>query len=938
MNVGNCWERTRGLLWLAMTTMPVAFVVFSTSFAAVADERADQHFATKVWPILSERCLACHGADPDEMEGGLDLSRAEPALAGGDSGQPAWVVRDSEQSPLIQAVSRESNDWSPMPPKENDALSESEIEVLKKWIDDGAVWLEADRRQRFSSAMGEGEVQVATSGGLDSTWTSRSYLEEDIWAFRPLTNPQPPSNQPHPIDAFVDARLKSARLTRAPQATPDELLRRLSFALTGLPPTAEEKTQFLKAWQEDSQLAWESAIEARLQSPRYGERWAQHWLDVVRYADSAGFSNDWELSNAWRYRDYVIRSLNADKPWNRFIIEQLAGDELDPEDPEMTIAVGFLRMGPWEHTPMSPNVETRQLYLDDLVNSTGQAFLSTTMKCAKCHDHKFDPIPTRDYYRLYAAFATTQPAEREAEYLAAENRTNFESNRQHIEELLHFAEQDRDRLYAKREVAAKKWYEERGLPYKDRKTRLSLDEEKPARFEGLSSAEQGVLKVREQDVRIWSRALERFEPLAQSVYNGGDLYQKSQRLRPPNPDNKDEATKAKVVPTSHIYAGGSVYAESESVSPGVLSALGLPADQQVGDDPFRLPDEMAGRRLALARWIARADNPLTLRSIVNRVWHYHFGRGIAPNPNNFGASGARPTHPELLDYLSQQFVKQGWSLKHLHRLILTSETWKMSSSHPEREQQQGIDPDNESLWVFEPRRLSAEELRDSILYVSGELNLEMGGLPVNPEINQEVAFGPRKIQFSLAPVWQPSATARERHRRTIYTRRIRTQADPLLEVFNRPAPDEACELRDSATSSTQVFALMNSDLTVNRTIAMALRLQNERSTLTEQISRGFELAFGRQPKATELTLLQEFFSEMVGYHRQHKASSKDYPTTLTRSLVEELSGDPFEYTELLNRYAKFEPDLGPADVTAETRALADIVSLLLNANEFIFVY
>ena len=910
-----------------------------TTTSAASEEDARKHFAVKVWPLLSERCLACHGKDLDEIEGGLDLSHEQSGLEGGDSGEPAWLAGKPLESPLWLAVTRKQDAWSPMPPKENDAFSEEEVEVFRRWIENGATWLDAEQRKRFTDdEVQEGKVRVASSDGLDETWTSRSYSTQDIWAIRPVESVEPPRKDVHPIDAFIDASLNSQGLTRAPQADPRILIRRLSYALTGLPPTPREEEQFMKAWKEDANLAWEEAMDQRLKSPRYGERWAQHWLDVVRYADSAGFSNDWELSNAWRYRDYVIRSLNADKPWNRFIMEQLAGDELDPKNAEMTVAVGFLRMGPWEHTPMSPNVETRQLYLDDLVNSTGQAFLSTTMKCAKCHDHKFDPIPTRDYYRLYAAFATTQPAEMKAEYLPSENRSAFKTNQQHIKELLKFAKQNRDALYAERESAAKKWYEKRGLPYKEHKKRLSLDEEKPARFEGLSSKEQGVLKVREQDVKIWTRALERFTPLAQSVSSGGDLHQDSRRLRPPTAGNKKELRMAGVMPVSHIYSGGSVYAEADVVQPGVLSALGLPTDSSPDEDPYCLPKGMSGRRLALARWIARPDNSLAVRSIVNRVWHYHFGRGLAANPNNFGASGSRPTHPELLDYLATHFIKSGWSLKKLHRLILTSETWKMSCTHPNREKQAATDSGNKLLWVFEPRRLSAEELRDSILSVTGELNLEMGGLPVNPEIHPEVAFGPRRIQFSLAPVWQPSATPQERNRRTIYTRRIRTQADPLLEIFNRPAPDEACELRDTATSSTQVFTLMNSDFIVKRSIALAMRLENEEEKLGDRINRGFRLALSRKATEMERSRLESLFDEMVIDHRKHKVKQASYPTTLTRSLVEELSGDPFEYTELLNRYAKFQPDPGPADVEAETRALADIASLLFNTNEFIFVY
>ena len=356
---------------------------------------------------------------------------------------------------------------------------------------------------------------------------------------------------------------------------------------------------------------------------------------------------------------------------------------------------------------------------------------------------------------------------------------------------------------------------------------------------------------------------------------------------------------------------------------------------------FATPDDV-GHRIEQVRLghreVARDDNPLSTRSIVNRVWHYHFGRGLAGNPNNFGASGKKPTHPELLDWLTAEFVREGWSLKALHKRILMSRAWRMDSQHPRREDHLLKDPNNELWWVFQPRRLSAEELRDTMLAVTGELNPEMGGLPVFPEINREVAFSPRKIQFSLAPAWQPSRTPEERHRRSIYAYRVRTLPDPLLEVFNRPNSDDSCEMRDAAVVTPQVFTLMNSERMVNRSIALALRLEKEVEGYEARIARAFELAFQRAPRQVERERLAQHFREMVAYHDGRNPEPRTYPTRIKRALVEELSGDPFEYEEMLNAYEDFVPDPGPEDVGAETRALADVALLIFNSNEFSFIY
>ncbi|MFG0335988.1 MAG: DUF1549 and DUF1553 domain-containing protein, partial [Maioricimonas sp. JB049] len=833
---------------------------------------------------------------------------------------------------------------------ENDRLTDEQIQWFEQWVAAGAPWPDSEtiarhQRESWESGSGDGMV-VETSGGLSDDWTHRRYAPSDIWAFLPVPSRDEivvPEGADHPIDAYLNARIHDAGLEPAGAADPVTLIRRASYDLIGLPPTPEETDAFVAAWEQDADRAWLELIDRLLASPHYGERWAQHWLDVVRYADTSGFSNDWERSNAWRYRDYVIRSFNADKPYDRFVVEQIAGDELDPDDPEMIVAAGFLRMGPWEHTPMNPDRESRQQYLDDVVNSIGQTFLSTAMRCAKCHDHKFDPLPTRDYYRMYAALATTQLAERPAPFLPHENRNGFDEDRQHVERLLAFAKSERDKLYAKREAAAKQWYAEQGRPedYVPFEVRLKQrNVAKPPRFVGLSTDEQGVLKVREQDVRIWTRRLERFQPLAQSVYNGGDLYQKSVRLRMPDPNKSRELQKAQAMPETAIYDGGSVFSPSEPVTPGVLSGLGLPvsATASPDSDPYALPESMAGRRLALARWIASEDNPLTTRSIVNRIWHYHFGQGIAGNPNNFGATGKKPTHPELLDWLATEFVAGEWSIKRMHRLIMTSEAYRRSTAHPDPEALAEKDPTHDLLAVFRPRRLTAEELRDTMLFLTGELNPEMGGLPARPEMNMEVALAPRMIQFSLAPAWQPSRTPAQRNRRSIYAYRVRGLPDPLMNVFNQPGTDESCEMRDAPSVTPQVFTMMNSDVITNRSVALAVRIETDAKTPERQIEQGYRLVTGKSISPALRQTLVSHYEEMTGYHKQHHPKRPAYPTEVTRSLVEEFSGDAFEYQEMLDVYEDYVPDIHASDVSPETRALADICLLLLNSNAFMYVY
>ncbi len=952
--------KTKHNLFVSVAT--VALLCSSnTSRSAAPDSQAERLFTLKVKPVLSEKCFGCHG-DPDKkIKGGLAVTSREAFLKGGDEFPNTLVPGSSAKSFVMKAVKWEDEDYE-MPPKANDRLSAEQIKDLAAWIDAGAPWPSEERQKEIHLAEQQRErtkdgIMVKTSGGLGDEWTFRRYQPQDIWAFQPVKKPALPNpGDRNPIDVLVGAKLEKTGFKAARKADYRTLIRRATYDLTGLPPTPNEVYKFGQAYQKDADKAWMELVDRLLTSKHYGERWAQHWLDVARYSDTGGYSNDYERSNAWRYRDWVINALNADKPYDQFVVEQLAGDELadrslrsrisdwdkfqsartngkyNDEESALLVASSFLRMGPWDPA-MVKNPEARQLYLDDVVNAVGQTFLSTTMRCFKCHDHKFDPLPTRDYYRFYSAFAGTQLSERKAPFMRDESRAGFEEGKALTERLLAFARERTNELTTQRENAALKWYKEHSLEYVSLAKRKDLpDEMKPPRHVGLSPEEQGRLKVREQDVWIWTRRLERYQPYVQTVYNGpnpGFLNARKLRMNA-KADNKWR-------PDSRILTGGSLEAPGEKVVPGVLSALGVPVDGSK-EDPYLVPDELEGRRLALAKWIADARNPLTARSIVNRVWQYHFGKPIAGNPNNFGVKGSKPTHPSLLDWLAADFVENGWRIKRLHRLIMSSRTYQQSAKHADMEKLRNEDPNNDLFAYFPSRRLTAEEIRDGMLKITGELNPNGGGLPIMPEMNLEVALQPRMIQFSLAPAYQPSRTPEERNRRSIYAYRVRGLANPFLETFNQPNPNDSCENRDAASVSPQAFTLLNGDVVTARSIAFALRLETEAKSLAEQIQRAIHLAFVRNPTEQELEKMLGYVKEMRAYHEKVKPERKDYPTKITRSLVEEFTGQPFEYEEILPVFENYIRDKHADEVDPGTRALADLCLLLFNSNEFMYLY
>ncbi|MCA9137242.1 MAG: PSD1 domain-containing protein [Planctomycetales bacterium] len=932
-------------------------------------ESAERDFVLKVLPLLNDKCLGCHGGEADDIKGEFSVTSRENLLRGGESEEPSIVPGHPDQGTLIEAIAWEGLE---MPPKENDRLSDEQVDLFRTWIKNGAPWPDEKTQQRYrdqerkQSATKDG-VLFTTSGGTSQQWTDRRYQPADLWAWAKLKqkSDELPEDVPadHAIDFFINAKLEQSGLQVAPQATPQALIRRATLDLTGLPPTPDQVDAFVTAWETDSESAWATLVDRLLASDRYGEHWGRHWLDVTRYADTGGMSNDYERSNMWRYRDYVIRSFNNDKPYNEFVVEQIAGDELadqsvlarsggdanavketrlggdyTPQEAEWLVATGFLRLGPWDNAMVEAD-EARQIYLDDLVNITGQTFLSTTMRCCKCHDHKFDPIPTRDYYRMYSAFSTTHMAERNVPLLPSETKDGFEEGRKHVQKMLDFAVSEKNKLVEKREAAARKWFDEHSLPYKNEQDRKDLpDEEKPERHVGLDYVEQGQLKVREQDEWIWNRRLERYEPMAQSVYNAptADLaWNGARKLRIGKPKKNGEEV------VSHILIGGALTALGDKVLPGVLSAVALPArvsgDENQTDDPYLLTSDVDGRRLGLAKWIAHPENSLAIRSVVNRVWQYHFGVGLAANANNFGAKGAKPSHPDLLDYLADDFVENGWTFKRMHRMIMMSDAYRRSAIVPDPDKLAKTDPNNRLLSHFPRRRLSAEELRDSILLITGELIDSDGGVPIKPEINMEVALQPRMIQFSLAPSYQPSPKADQRNRRTVYAYHVRGMADPFTELFNQPNPNESCELRESASVTPQVFSLLNSAMMTDRSIAMAVRLESEQKDLPLQINRAFRLTFGRDASSGEQEQLERYVKDMRGYHQGVSPKAIQYPTRITRSLVEEFSGKVFEYEEILPVFEQYEMDKKASDVSAQTRALADMCLLLWNTNEFMYV-
>ena len=719
---------------------------------------------------------------------------------------------------------------------------------------------------------------------------------------------------------------------------------------------------FQAAHAEDATAALAALVERLLSSPHYGERMAQHWLDVVRYADSSGFANDFERGNAWRYRGYVVRSFNQDKPNDQFMREQIAGDEIAPQDPEHLLATGFLRMGPWELTGMEVAKVARQRFLDDVTNSVGETFLAHSLQCARCHDHKFDPVPTQDYCAIQAVFATTQLAERPAPFLKEENVQGFEEKahlvlrraehltmlRQFDDKLLSnaakwYAEQKLDRNAWDAAVAAAKQSLSSGVStkkanatgkmrsftgiYETARTLLQRqglpEHQYPPKLVGFGPEDFGNKRVARKGLERLRWEMERYKPYALAVYSG-----KTPTLTSVTSPVRMQTTGE--LEQTAILAGGDPFSPTTLVRPGILSALTPLVSAE-------LPTPVEGRRKAFAERVASPQNPLTTRAIVNRVWMWHFGRPIAGNPNNFGSTGRVPTHPELLDYLAERLVAGKWSFKALHREIMNSAAYQRSAQMEPLLQGPSREGLEQSYADYTPRRLSAEELRDAALHVTGELNPTLGGIRNRPEINLEAALQPRMVMGTFASAWVPNPLPKQRHRRSLYALKLRGLMDPLLEVFNSPAPDFSCERRDASTVTPQVFSMFNSQNSHSRALAMAARAVKESGSNEATLHRCFHLAFSRPPSAAELTACMEVWK----VRQANRASLTPSPAPqleVRHEAVEENTVERFSFSEKLYANAEFIPDLQLSAVDARTRALAEVCLAMLNSNEFVYLY
>ncbi len=942
-------------------TVIVAAATLNIESYAQESTRADSEvlFVRRIGPLLREKCLGCHGNDPAEIEGSLDVRSMAGLLAGGDSSDPSIVAGKPDESPLYLAATRQSNDWSEMPPKEAEQLSAEQLTWLRDWIKSGAKWPSTQRQEaihkKYAEAWSvEDGISVATSGGLSPDWTNRKYDPAGLWAYQPVTKVNVKGKR-NPIDVLIDNALP-AGLAVAPRADRRTLIRRTTFDLTGLPPTPREVEAFMNDATSDGE-AFSRVVDRLLASPHYGERMAQHWLDVVRYADSSGFANDFERGNAWRYRDYVVRSFNDDKPYDRFVREQIAGDELDANNPEMIVATGFLRMGPWELTFMEVPKIARQRFLDDVTNGVGETFLAHSLQCARCHDHKFDPVPTKDYYSIQAVFATTQLAERKASFLKKENTSGFEEQ-SHLKKLEQTHQQtlaeldcvllgNAQRWYRAKGTSSVKWDESIEKSKADGRTvgffdaaRLALrkagvaQNEYPPKLVGFTPEQFGRDRVARKGLQRLGWEFERYKPYALSVYNGRTKSVGS--VTAPTRIPNDRMKRGELEQTA-ILTGGDPFSAGRPVSPGTLSVIN-------GQVAATIPKTIEGRRTGFAHWVADSKNPLTTRTIANRLWLWHFGEAIAGNPNNFGSTGKRPTHPRLLDWLAATLVEDNWSIKAMHRRIMMSDAYCRSSHHPDLASLRERDPKGISYAVFKPRRLTAEELRDSMLAVTKELNSTIGGIPCRPEINVEVAMQPRQVMGTFAAAWVPNPRPSERHRRSIYVLKLRGLPHPMLEVFNSPAPDFSCERREASTVTPQVFSLLNSQNSYSRGLALADRAWREAagSDAAQRdavaLERCFELALCRRPSANEL---KQFLTHWTQLESELPAEARPSPTVLLkvkREAIEENTGERFTFEEPLFANEEFESDLRPTDVDRHVRALGDVCLVILNSNEFVYVY
>ena len=690
------------------------FVFATWAVSASANTVSVPDFNRDIAPLIAKRCLECH--NKRDLKGDINLTTEVGFTKGTENGRLALeLVTKGEMPPKVKGQQQK--------------LPDAEIALLKRWVNAGVAWPSGRVLDPYEST-------TDVRGGRD--W----------WSLQPVVRPAVPRLAKHPVDAFIAAKLAKESMVSAVRAGRRTLVRRACFDLTGLPPTPEQVEQFIRDSAPD---AWPRLIDRLLASPRHGEHWARYWLDLVRFAETDGYERDKLKPNIWRYRDWVINAFNSDMSYTQFVAEQLAGDEVPNRTEQSVVATGMIRAGTWNDEPNDPNdyLYTR---LEDMVHTTTSAFLGLTVKCARCHEHKFDPIPQNDYYRIASFF----------------------------------------------------WAGHMG------------------------QANQGGPTTK---------------ALGYEAYGWTDKSSNSPPIR--------------------LLLNGERHKPGPEIAPGFLSAV------NALDKPLAPPppgSKTTQRRLQFARWITNEQNPLTARVMVNRLWLQHFGQGLVRSPNNFGFKGELPTHPGLLDWLASEFMRPtvdagpAWTLKRIHKLIMTSSTYRQRSVHPHETQYSQRDFLNRNLWKFNRLRISSESLRDAMLAVGGRLNMRMGGPSFYPGMSAEALEGLSR----KAGDWK-SSPADERSRRSIYMMTKRSRLLPLMTTFDFSDTTASCGQRDVTTVAPQALALLNNQFTHAQSEALAKRLAGHAAGTVEQVKLAWQLAFGRNPSDGELGQAENHLHEQ----RQH---------------------------------------------------------------------
>jgi hypothetical protein len=740
------------------------------------------NFKESIAPLLVMNCIECHNSSV--TKGNLNLETLAFALKGGDEGK-AIVLGKPEESQLYLKIIEGENKKKPEMPRKKPALAKADVEKIKAWIEQGAAWPK--------------EIVLKEKAKADGSF----------WSFKPIIKVTPPviKDAPdawkiNPIDAFVFLKLKEKGIKPSPVADKRTLIRRVSLDLIGLPPTSSEVEDFLNDRNPD---AYERVVDRLLASPRYGERWARHWLDVARFSESDGFEEDMQRPLAYTFRDYVIGALNQDKPYDEFVREQIAGDVLAVQTGDSIAATGFLVAGPWDSVQrVTPSklgrLQSREEQLEEIVSGVSQAFLGLTVQCARCHDHKFDPISQEDYYRVKAVF-------------------------EGVDHSLKIRAHGLRRLMGAKEESA--WLEKTaplrkeiaGLEARDLELQKQLKEkQKEAAALALLMKEKdkvksGLEKLRQQLAQDFPVQMgfvgDREQPKPTVLFNRGDIK-----------DPKNE------------------------VSPGGLQAIKL--SQVDFSKDLNLPE--AQRRILFAQWLTHPENPFTFRVMVNRLWQGHFGIGIVDTPSDFGFNGGRPTHPELLDFLAFEFKQQQYSIKAMHRLIVTSATYAQAcipnmNTRDEYKKAVAIDADNRLFWRFPSLRLEGEVVRDAMLAMGGNLNSEMNGPSFKP-------YTVTQLNTYFYHLFDKDENIY--NRRTIYRMQVITGRSPLLDALDCPSPSITHPRRSPTSTPLQALALMNDSFVVRQSMKLAARLKEQQPDLQKQIELAYEFCYSRKPNVEEL--------------------------------------------------------------------------------------